>query len=33
VTINGREHVAFDAAKQDVDLAGLDGPLEIVVRF
>ena len=35
VTINGREHLAFDAGKQDVDLAGLglDGPLEIVVRF
>ncbi len=33
VAINGREHLAFDAGKQDVDLAGLDGPLEIVVRF
>jgi hypothetical protein len=33
VKINGREHRAFDAAKQDVDLAGLDGPLELVVRF
>ena len=33
VTINGREHKAFDAAKQDVDLTGLDGSLEIVVRF
>ena len=33
MTINGREHKAFDAAKQDVDLTGLDGPLEIIVRF
>jgi len=33
VTINGRAHRAFDAGKQDVDLAGLVGPLEIVVRF
>ena len=33
VTINGHEHLASDAGKQDVDLAGLDGPLEIVVRF
>jgi len=33
VTINGRAHLAFDADKQDVDLAGLVGPLEIVVRF
>jgi len=33
VTINGRDHLAFDAGKQEVDLAGLDGPLEIVVRF
>jgi hypothetical protein len=33
VTINGRDHLAFDAGKQDVDLEGLDGPLEIVVRF
>jgi hypothetical protein len=31
--INGHEHLAFDAAQQDVDLAGLDGPLEIVVQF
>ena len=31
--INGHAHLAFDAGKQDVDLAGLDGPLEIVVRF
>ena len=33
VTINGREHKDFDAAKQDVDLKGLEGPLEIIVRF
>lgn len=33
VTINGREYFAFDANEQNVDLAGLDGPLEIVVRF
>ena len=33
VTINGREHRAFDAGRQDVDITGLEGPLEIVARF
>lgn len=33
VSINGREHVASDTGKQDVALAGPDGPFEIVVRF
>jgi hypothetical protein len=33
VTINGREHRAFDAGKEDVDLTGLEGILEIEARF
>jgi hypothetical protein len=33
VTVNGREHRAFDAIKQDVDITGLAGPQEIVVSF
>jgi hypothetical protein len=33
VTINGREHRAFDAGKEDVDLTGLEGTLEIEARF
>jgi hypothetical protein len=33
VTINGHEHRAFDAAKEDVDLSGLRGTLDIDVRF
>ncbi|MGC8638742.1 MAG: hypothetical protein ACP5XB_02555 [Isosphaeraceae bacterium] len=33
VTINGREHKAFDASQQDVDLTGLNGSLDVVVRF
>jgi hypothetical protein len=33
VTVGGREHRAFDAAKQDIDLTGLEGSLEMLVRF
>ncbi len=33
VTVNGRPHAGFDAVSQDVDLSGLDGPLELQVRF
>jgi hypothetical protein len=33
VTINGREHKAFDAAKEDLDLTGLTGSLDVMVRF
>ncbi|WP_165233180.1 hypothetical protein [Aquisphaera insulae] len=33
VTVNGRPHAAFDAGKQDVDVSGMDGELEIVARF
>jgi hypothetical protein len=33
VTINGRPHTRFDALKEDVDLTGLSGALEIQVRF
>jgi hypothetical protein len=33
VTVSGHDHKAFDARKEDVDLTGLSGSLEIVVRF
>ncbi len=33
VTVNGHEHRAFDAAKQDVDLTGQEGVLDIEARF
>jgi hypothetical protein len=33
VTVNGREHRAFDANKQDVDITGMEGPQQIVVSF
>ncbi len=33
VTVNGREHRAFDAAHQDVDITGQEGDLEILARF
>jgi hypothetical protein len=33
VTINGREHRAFDTAKGDVDISDQDGAMEIVARF
>lgn len=33
VTVNGKEHKAFDAEKEDVDLTGMDGALDVIVRF
>jgi hypothetical protein len=33
VTINGRKHLAFEATKEDVDLTGIEGEVEIAVRF
>jgi hypothetical protein len=33
VTVNGREHRAFDAAAEDVDLTGMEGALDVTVRF
>jgi hypothetical protein len=33
VQVNGREHRAFDAERQDVDITGLEGALEVTARF
>jgi hypothetical protein len=33
VQVNGHEHSRFDAARQDVDITGMEGPLEITARF
>jgi hypothetical protein len=33
VTVNGKEHRAFDAAAEDVNLTGMEGALDVIVRF
>jgi hypothetical protein len=33
VTVNGREHTAFDAATENVDISGMSGKIEIVAHY
>jgi hypothetical protein len=33
VTVNGRPHSAFDAARGDVDITGMTGEVEVVAKY